>query len=530
MTWTTREGTIRRGTANGLGWSSLTPSAGEEHPIPAPTGRVLGALWHLSDLHVCDAESPARLVHLDRFGDEDSPVRDDLGHIGAYRPQEILSVHVAISMVRTVNRRTVGPVTAHPIDAVLVTGDLVDNAQENEWDWLIGILFGGQVAASSGSVDVSSWVGSRNGHPWDVRYWHPDGPVPGEAVDLPTRIFGYPSVPGLVDAARASVRSEGLDLPVLAVHGNHDGLVQGTVPPSDDLGALATGNRMPIGLAPGQSPMEIADSIREVGPARYIHGDASPWHPVPADPTRSLLGPTRFAERFTPSIGGSAPRLAAAESRGRNTWAVDCGELRVIALDTVNPHGGWQGSIDEHQLSWLVDELDRSRERPVVIASHHPTPTLTNDYAPRGYPRRVLGPELCAAVLDAPHVIAWMAGHIHAHAALWHGRVTPDGEDPDHGFWEFTTGSLIDWPQQGRIVEFVRADGRIWIVSTVVDHDAPIEPGATDATSCGDLAAWSRLLAANDYRLRGESFRRFLLDSHPSLRNTVWSLADPFAR
>ena len=532
MIQTTREATIRRGTANSLGWTALEPAAGEGTSASAPMGRVLGALWHLSDMHVCDVESPARLVHLDRFGDADSPVAEDLGHIGTYRPQEILAVHVAIAMVRTVNRRTIGPVTGHPIDAVLVTGDLVDNAQMNELSWLAGILFGGPVVAKSGSPEHSTWVGSRQGHPWDVRYWHPDGAPRGEPIDLPTRSFGYPVIPGLVTAAHAPVHSPGLDLPVLAVHGNHDGLLQGTVPASDELRALATGDRLAIGLAPEQDPLEIADALREVGPARYIHSDTTPWHAVPADPARALLAVTEFAEQLTHRGGMSAPSGAPRGVDRTNTWVADCGELRVIGLDTVNPHGGWQGSIDVDQLTWLVAELDRSRDRPVVIATHHPSPTLTNDYAPANSPRRVLGPELCEVLLDAHNVIAWMAGHIHAHAALWHGRALPDGEDPDHGFWEFTTGSLIDWPQQGRIVEFIREDGRIWIVSTVVDHDAPIEPPGSLTRADPppeELAAWSRLLAANDYRIRGESFRRYLLDSHASLRNVVWSLADPFA-
>ena len=65
------------------------------------------------------------------------------------------------------------------------------------------------------------------------------------------------------------------------------------------------------------------------------------------------------------------------------------GRLRLIALDTVNPHGGWQGSLDETQFAWLCDELDAAADRHVVIASHHPSFTLTNDYAPDG--RRARG-------------------------------------------------------------------------------------------------------------------------------------------
>ena len=528
MTGTTREATIRRGPADSLGWAGLTRAAAEPHGQPLPSGLALGVLWHISDLHLCDVESPARLVHLDRYGDDDSPVHADLGHIGTYRPQEILTVQVAVGMVQTINRRRRGPITGAGVDAVLITGDLIDNAQANELDWLTGILHGGTVIPKSGSPAHSSWVGSRSGHPWDERYWHPDGAPRGERLDRPTERFGFPQLPGLVEAAHAPVSSPGLDLPVLLVHGNHDSLLQGTVPGDPQLNSRATGDQLITALAPGQSPMDVAHAIREVGPASYIDRPDAPAVRVVPDPQRQLLSPGQFTARLGPLATAAHQQVRALGQE--NAWTADVGELRVISLDTVNPHGGWQGSISVAQLDWLGEELQRCADRPVVIATHHPSPTLVNDYSPAGQGRRVLGPELVATLLEAPNVIAWMAGHIHAHAALWHGRPTANGEDPDHGFWEFTTASLIDWPQQGRIVEFVRADGRIWIVSTVVDHDAPIQPtegGYRDADPA-QLASWSRVLAANDYRLREASFRRMLLDSHPTLRNTVWSLADPF--
>ena len=39
-------------------------------------------MWHLSDLHLCDSESTARLEYLDRYSDPDSPYRETLGDIG----------------------------------------------------------------------------------------------------------------------------------------------------------------------------------------------------------------------------------------------------------------------------------------------------------------------------------------------------------------------------------------------------------------------------------------------------------------
>ena len=211
----------------------------------------------------------------------------------------------------------------------------------------------------------------------------------------------------------------------------------------------------------------------------------------------------------------------------RRYFALDVGAIRLIALDTVNPHGGWQGSIDESQYAWLVAQLEEAADRHVVIASHHPSFTLTNDYAPEGAEARMLGSEIVVTLLEHRNVIAWIAGHVHFHAAVRHG-------DEDRGLWEITTSSLIDWPQQGRILEFVRVtDGErpeIAIISTVVDHGAPVTWSADGLEDAATIASVSRTLAANDYRTRGDSLRGRHLDAEPQVRNVVWRVPDPLAR
>ncbi len=52
-------------------------------------------------------------------------------------------------------------------------------------------------------------------------------------------------------------------------------------------------------------------------------------------------------------------------------YAVDLGPLRLIALDTLRPgHDG--GELDRERLDWLDRELAVDREKPIVIALHHP--------------------------------------------------------------------------------------------------------------------------------------------------------------
>lgn len=509
----TTEGTIVRGPLGPGGWRDLEPAAGEAHQGSVPTGEPLACLWHLSDLHVCDAESPARQEYLDRHADPDSPYRQELGDVGTYRPQEILTAQVAVAMVQTVNAHLNGPLTGIGVDGVVITGDLTDNAQGNELHWYQQIVTGGVVSPRSGDPDRSSWVGSAQA-PWDERYWHPDGPPAPESADLPTRCYGYPVIPGLVEAARRDLHSPGLAVPWISVPGNHDGLLQGTVPVDDRLQALATGGERVTDLPVGMDPRLTREAIPGTGPARYLDDHTSPRTQIPADPGRALLQPGDFAARTRGEAGGP------------DYFATDLGALRILVLDTVNPHGGWQGSIDQVQRDWLREQLQAAADRYVVVASHHPSPSMSNDWAPPGAGGRILGPEVVDLLLQHRQVIAWLAGHIHAHGVIVH-------EGTDHSFVELTTASLIDWPQQGRILEFLRTniDGRpcIAICSTVMNHLAPLDWRVGDLDDHRRLASISRALAANDYQLRDGSIRSLILESFPQARNNIWLVPDPHA-
>lgn len=470
------------------GWSDLTViSDVVAEPVD---GEVLARVVHVSDTHLCDAESPARLEYLDRYSDPGSIYRLRLGEVGTYRPQEILTVQVLTALVDTINAH------ADDIDAVIVTGDLIDNAQFNEKSWCAQVLDGGRVEPWSGDASVSQWVGSKEGYPWDERYWHPDGPQGAVSADLPTAQFGYPTIPGLVEAARRTVVSPGLSVPWYAVPGNHDALLQGTVAADAELRDLAVGDRRISGLPPGATPLLALEGVAPLGPARYVHDRNSPSVSITPDDRRRLLDPNELD----------------------SPWVHDVGRVRFIAMDTVNPDGGWQGAIGSDQLRWLRRVIDESADRYVVVLSHHPSWCLTNPYT-HGEPRH-LAAEVVHMLLGFPQVIGWLSGHVHAHASLWHG-----GEES--GFWEITTGSLIDWPQQARRLEFIRRDGRIGLRSSLLDHAAPVEWSADALDDHLDLASISRVLSANDYHDRGDV--RGWREGTPADRNVVWWMPDPHA-
>jgi len=493
---TTREQTIRAGSPSGTGWRPLVAAAGVGDAPPgvadaAARGPAIAAIAHLSDFHICDAESPARLVHLHRHGLPGSPYRRALGgDVGAYRPQEILTAQVAVAMVATINQLGAGPLTGRALDAAVLTGDLTDNAQSNEADWFRRIIDGGALTAASGDPDPagSEWVGSPAA-PHDPTFWHPH---PSAAGDLWRERWGFPVVDGLLMAARRAIVSPGLAIPVLPVPGNHDLLLEGTAVPDAAARALAEGALRPTDLPPGHTPLALLGITSQVGPSRYLV-DGSPTVPVTADVRRRIVGPDEFREyhaetaaaerRFGPRHSYTAPITTGPDA------------VRLIVLDTVNEHGGWQGSIGADQLSWLRATIAAAPEPYLVVATHHPSWTLINGYTPPGDPSaapRVLADELLGVLLGEPRVVAWLAGHVHHHS------VTQHRGDGDRVLPEITSAALLDWPQQSRTLEIVRpGDGTLRLVSTAIDHVAPL---AYDGSALDDplhLAALSRQLSRN---------------------------------
>lgn len=456
-----------------------------QHGEGFPQGECVVALAHVSDSHVCDAESPARLEYLDMHGHPGAPYRAFLGDIGTYRPQEILTVPVAIAALRAVAQLGVGPASMRPFDAALFTGDLVDNAQTNELEWFASVVTGGTVRATSGDPHTSWWVGAPQ-VAWNDGVWHPQGHRSGRRDQWSER-HGFPTIDGLLEAARSVFTSDGLNLARVFVHGNHDLLLQGTVAGDSDLDHLARGDRRVLDLPPASTPLAVLEATPRVGPARYPHSHDAPTEVVPPDHARQLLTPGQFGRRLTACGHISTSSLVRgpgeAFDMAINPW------VRVISLDTVNPHGGWEGSLDLAQFQWLRTRLRDISEPYVVIASHHPSWCLMNGFHPATSEPRVLADDVLRVLLDEPRVICWLAGHVHQHSVVMHRRET-------RVLPEITTASLIDWPQQWRTLEVIREPGgTLALVSTAVDHAGVVDPALQGSDDPLHLAGLSRLIA-----------------------------------
>lgn len=513
--------TLRAGSPGGGGYRRLDPGPGEPHGHrtelagrPESDGHALLSVAHLSDLHLCDAQSPARVELLDRWADPDSPLRAELEEVGTYRAQELLTAQVAESMVRAVNAVTAGPVGGAPLDLAIVTGDNTDNAQANELSWYLTVLEGGSLHPDSG--DLTRWEGVADGEPADERFWHPET----ERGDLPRDRYGFPRVPGLLDAARAPFDATGLRLPWLAVHGNHDRLLQGTVPAAGPLEAVATGRLKPVALAGDWSSDALVKLMSGLNECDLAALATLENRVVTADPDRRAVSRAEFvAAHFGPAANAPGHGFAEANREGGVTYyRRDHGRVTILVLDTVNENGGWQGSLDRAQFDWLERQLTAAdaNRRYVVLASHHPLVTLVNGaVAERGVPR-VLAAELDAMLDVHPCLVLWLNGHTHQTSVTQH-----------RSWWELTAPSLIDWPQQGRLIELLHHPGTLTVAATMFDH-VGTAPWGDGIDSPETLAGLARELAANDWQWRDAPLERHPRAGARHERNILLYLPDPW--
>jgi len=520
--------TLLHGPPNALGYRHIVAGSGEPSLVrneliadavsSAGTRTPLLAFAQLTDMHIIDAQSPARVEFLDRL--------DDSGNVSllesAYRPWEMLSAQIAEAMTRRVRQFTGGaPVTGRSLDFTISTGDNSDNTQYNEVRWHVDILDGGHTITPD-SGNLTKWEGVGGANDPDVSYYHPGGRPLFTKLDNYRAKHGYPAVSNLLSLCRRPFHASGLGTDWYSVFGNHDGLVQGNVPSLGVLNAVATGSLKVTGLPTGIDVQPLLAAVLAgnsaalatlltVGPAKV----------VTRDPKRRLLTKKQTVAEYFTTTGTPNGHGYTQQNLTNNTayYTFDRGAFHCISLDTVDPYGYSEGSIDGAQLAWLTAELNANSskhldangnlvsgtgtDKLMIIFSHHTVATMSN---PLGVGRH-LGTEVETLLLQYPNVIAWVNGHTHHNEVLPHARAATAAVGG--GFWEINTAAHIDWPSQARIVEVVdNGDATLSIFGTIIDDIAGQTWNAVNITTPTGLAALARELAVNDPQRDAETATR----------------------
>ncbi len=374
---------------------------------------VIATLAHVTDAHVLDASSPARVPFLDRLGD---PFES------TFRPQETLTAQVLAGACRAIG--------ALRPDAVIQGGDLIDNDQHNELTAALAVLRGGLVRPGSGR---HGYYGVQLAGDPDPFYYRPD-------LDAPRH-------PGLLRQAARPFLAAGLRAPVHPVLGDHDILVAGEIAPTALTRSLALGDEALWELPPGLSlppGTTLTAGGSPDGPPLpglvdqfLVQALAGPKVRVPPDPRRRELDVPEALQTLRAGTTGSLD------------YSADVGrELRLIVLDLARRAGGSGGLVRPDQPGWLAGQLDQAGSRYVIVVSHQPLAGSEG------------GESLLSALDGHPRVIAALAGHTHRNAI-----------EPRRHYWLINTASLIDYPQQARALRILRtAGGGVAIQTWMLDH------------------------------------------------------------
>ncbi|HLF70499.1 MAG TPA: metallophosphoesterase [Actinomycetota bacterium] len=490
---------------------SLAGPVATNTALPA-NSELLMRFVNVSDTHIIDDEASTAMngTWLE------SLLEPAIGNGAAQRLQEEYSDEVLNALVKTINGCKQ---QLQDLELMIATGDLTDNMTLNELRRYIDNLDGVTGAdtafeANCGYKTKDSLGRSKGGLPCtpelqqaaalmtgklvpDSQTTPPDVTgTAGTAYQLtPTRSalqianttlaseigLSHNIAPGLPPRLRCNPEVQlncdnlKLAIPHYAVFGNHDGSVRGTLT-----------MQRPFQAGAAHFGRYFIENQRE-----FINE----WFK-----TESLPGPVGHGFEYV-----DASRWTDQNDRNDGYYAFDAGansSVRMIVLNTIfdgvrqelhrdgqtatdtqglvggnevtpAPATSEQGFVDQTQFNWLQGQLAAAQtaNQAILVFGHHPDRSFS--YAEYG---SKLPQQFDTLLGTYPNVVAYIAGHTHENVIR---PCTPTdclvkGIQPTiaNSFWRIETSSMIDFPQESRIIEVYRLPGGEFAIrSTMIQAD-----------------------------------------------------------
>ncbi len=439
------------------------PDIGPSTTDPLQCATLL-TFFTMSDVHICDKESPARSVYYAYQYPNPSLTEYGLqipeGGIPSYSGINLYTTHVLDAAVQTINalhQKT-------PFDFGIALGDASDNTQYNELRWYMDVLDGKWITPSSGAHHGAGII---------------DYQIPYQAAGLDKSIKWYQAV------------------------GNHDQFWQGASPVNDYVRKTLVGSGV-LNLGPITSMPPVID-FKSRGLYMGVVDGTTPWGTiiyagalqtpptVAADPKRRSLSLSQWMNEFfnttsQPPGHGFTHQMALEGFACYHFYPKADVPIKVIVLDNTDKTGSAcaKSSLDQKRYDWLINELEEGQaaDELMIICSHIPLAPYAQQSSPAAWslwnpncvqPTTEQG--LIATLHEYPNLALWIAGHVHRNTIT----PQPSTSNPEYGIWVVETPSLRDFPQQFRHIQIVRnSDNNMSTFVLSVDHAA---------APLGDLAA-----------------------------------------